>query len=272
MYLGTVFYFFKEQGYIVNIVGPALGVLNTYLIVVIYKYITEEKQKKWIKNAFSHYLSPVLIDQIIANPDALALGGVRRELTVLFSDIRSFTTYCESHTAEEVVAILNEYLDAMVKVTIKYNGTIDKFVGDEIMAVYGSPLWVEPKIQAKDAVTTAIEMIKRLNELHEQWATEGRKPLSIGVGVNTGEMITGNMGSTEIFDYTVIGDNVNVGARVEALTRNYDTDIIITESTYDLVKDENFALRELDSIVVKGKTKPVKIFSVDGYKDDTKNK
>jgi len=272
VYVTAGFFLFTKNGFLLDMISPSLGVIFTYLTVVLYKYITEEKQKKWIKEAFGHYLSPVIIEQLIENPDQLKLGGVRMEMTVLFSDIRSFTTYSESHTAEEVVSILNEYLDAMTKVILKNNGTLDKYVGDEIMAVWGAPVRMPPKEQAIAAVNTALEQVVRLKELHEKWKSEGKMPLGMGIGINTGEMISGNMGSAEVFDYTVIGDNVNIGARVEALTRKYDTDIIITEATYELIKDERFIFRELDSIVVKGKTKPVKIYSVDGYFEGERRK
>lgn len=265
VYVSLGFFLFKKYGLLLDMISPSLGVVFTCLTVVLYRYVTEEKQKRWIKEAFGHYLSPAIIEQLIENPDQLKLGGERMELTVMFSDIRSFTTYSESHSAEEVVQILNEYLDAMTKIILKNNGTLDKYVGDEIMAVWGAPVKMPPKEQAIAAVKTALEQCDRLKELHVKWKSEGKMPLGMGIGINTGEMISGNIGSMEVFDYTVIGDNVNIGARVEALTRKYDTDIIITESTYELIKDERFIFRELDSIVVKGKTKPVKIYSVDGY-------
>ncbi len=265
LYLAAGYLSFARQGLLTDVVAPSCGVIFTYLSIVLYRYLAEEKQRKWIKNIFSHYLSPEIIEQLINNPDQLKLGGVRRELTVLFSDIRSFTTFSESHTPEEVVALLNEYLDAMTKVILKNRGTLDKFVGDEIMAVWGAPLELPTKEQAILATRTAVEMCDRLMELHDKWQKEGKIPLGMGVGINTGEMISGNMGSAEVFDYTVIGDNVNIGARVEALTRKYPTNIIITEATYSYIKDEPFIFRELDSIVVKGKTKPIKIYSVDGF-------
>jgi adenylate cyclase len=259
------YYLFTAHGLIVAIVAPAFAVVFSYLIITLYRYITEEKKKRWIKMAFSHYLSPVVIEQIIKNPDQLKLGGERHVITVLFSDIRSFTTFSEKHTSEEVVNILNEYLEAMTKVILNNKGTIDKFVGDEIMALFGAPVRMEIRQQAYCAVKTSLEMLDALKVLHAKWKGEGKPLLGMGVGINTGEMICGNMGSSGIFDYTVIGDNVNIGARVEALTRKYECDIIITEATYEYVKDLVDA-NKLDSIVVKGKTKPIQIYSVMGLK------
>ncbi len=259
------FSLFKWQGIIVDVVAPAFAVVFSYLGIVLYKYLTEEKKKKWIKMAFSHYLSPAVIDDILKNPDQLKLGGERHVITVLFSDVRSFTTFSEAHTPEEVVHMLNEYLDAMTKVILKNRGTIDKFVGDEIMALFGAPVRMDEKTQAYLAVRTSLEMMEGLKKLHAKWQAEGKPLLGMGVGINTGDMICGNMGSTEIFDYTVIGDNVNIGARVEALTRKFDCDIIITESTYEHVQSIVEA-QKLDSILVKGKTKPITIYAVRGLK------
>ncbi len=268
MLLGAIgdFWLFKVQGLIVDVVGPAFSVVFSYVAIVLYKFMTEEKKKRWIKMAFSHYLSPDVIEDILKNPDQLKLGGERHVITVLFSDVRSFTNFSEGHTPEEVVHMLNEYLDAMTKVILKNRGTIDKFVGDEIMALFGAPIRMESKVQARLAVKTALEMVAELKNVHALWQAQGRPLLSMGIGINTGEMICGNMGSTEIFAYTVIGDNVNIGARVEALTRKYERDIIITESTYDLVADIVEA-EKIDSILVKGKIKPITIYAVKSIRE-----
>jgi adenylate cyclase len=185
---------------------------------------------------------------------------------VLFSDIRSFTTYSERYTPEEVVTILGEYLTAMVDVILKFGGMLDKFVGDEIMAVFGAPYYVED--HAKRACSTALAMMRTLDRLKEKWVQEGRETFEIGIGINTGDMIVGNLGSEQIFDYTVIGDAVNLGARLEGINKIYQTsnNIIISEFTKKEV-EEDFITRELDLVRVKGKRKPVAIYELAGEKE-----
>ncbi len=256
-----------NNGIWINLATPSLAALFAYLGITSYKFSTEEKAKREIKSAFSKYVSPDIIEDIMKDPSKLQLGGTRKELTVLFSDIRSFTTYSEKRNPEEVVSILNEYLDAMTKVIVEHKGTLDKYVGDEIMAVFGAPRYEPPEISAKRAVIASIKMLERLKELHKKWAAEGLEPLDIGIGVNTGDMVVGNMGSELRMDYTVIGDAVNLGARVEALTRNYDSYLIISESTFKYVKDI-IEYRPLEAIKVKGKNIPVMIYDVTGIKTD----
>jgi len=182
-------------------------------------------------------------------------------LAVQFSDIRAFTTYCENRTPEEIVAILNEYLDAMTKVIVEHKGTLDKYVGDEIMAVFGAPHYESAEINSKRAVICSMKMLERLKELHIEWKEKGLEPLDIGIGVNTGEMITGNMGSELRMDYTVIGDAVNLAARTEALTRQFNAHFMITEDTYQYTKDI-IEVKQLEAIKVKGKDIPVMMYEV----------
>ncbi len=250
-----------QQGLWLNLASPSLLALFSYLGITSYKFSTEEKAKRQIKNAFSKYVSPEVIEEILQDPSKLRLGGDRKELTVLFSDIRGFTTYSEKRKPEEVVSILNEYLDAMTKVIVAHKGTLDKYVGDEIMAVFGAPHFQPPEENAKSAVTCALKMLERLKELHEEWKQRGLEPLDIGIGINTGEMVVGNMGSELRMDYTVIGDAVNLGARVEALTRQFNVRLIVTEATYVYIKSLVEA-RPLESIKVKGKEIPVTIYEV----------
>ncbi|MCK5180725.1 MAG: adenylate/guanylate cyclase domain-containing protein, partial [Candidatus Omnitrophica bacterium] len=255
-----------NQGVWLNLASPCLLPLFAYLGITSYKFSTEEKSKREIKNAFSKYVSPDVIEEIIRDPSKLRLGGNRRELSVLFSDIRGFTNYSEKRDPEEIVSILNEYLDAMTKVIVEHKGTLDKYVGDEIMAVFGAPHFEPPEMNAQSAVICALKMLERLKALHEKWNSEGLEPLDIGIGINTGEMVVGNMGSELRMDYTVIGDAVNLGARVEALTRQFNVHLIITEATYKYVKDLIEA-RPLESVKVKGKEIPVMIHEVLGLKD-----
>jgi adenylate cyclase len=202
---------------------------------------------------------------MLKDPSKLKLGGDKKDLSVLFSDIRGFTTISEKLTPEELVHLLNEYLTAMTNVVFKYDGLLDKYMGDAIMAVFGAPL-DQPDHPIR-ACRTALDMMEELKKLQEKWAGEGRPVLDIGVGINTGDMVVGNMGSEMRFDYTVMGDSVNLGSRLEGINKEYGTNIIISEYTYEAVKDVFFC-REMDSVRVKGKKRPVRIYELIGEKKD----
>ena len=229
------------------------------------KKFSEEqiREKRCLKEMFGRYTSPQVVEELIANPDMLKPGGTRKELTVLFSDIRSFTTFSEDHPPEEVVRRLNEYLSAMVEVIVRNDGTLDKFVGDEIVAVWGAP--VDQPDHAELALKAGVEMEAEILRLQEKWKQAGLALLDMGVGINTGDMVVGNIGSQRKMDYTVIGDNVNLGARVEALTRDYPYRVIITGSTYEKVRHMADAVH-LDDVVVRGKTRSVPVYGVKGLK------
>jgi adenylate cyclase len=201
-------------------------------------------------------------EQLVANPALARLGGQRREMSVLFSDIRGFTTVSEGGQPEQIVGMLNEYFSSMVELVFKHKGTVDKFVGDMVMALFGAPL--DDPLHADHAVETALDMIEELRKLNERWAAEGRlSGLDIGIGINSGPMIAGNIGSDQIMSYTVIGDSVNLGSRLESLNKQYGTRIIISEATRAQLKG-TYQLRSLGDVVVKGKTQPVAIFEVVG--------
>jgi adenylate cyclase len=197
--------------------------------------------------------------QLLASPGEVGLGGQRREMTVLFSDMRGFTTLSESGEAEDLVRQLNQYFTRMVQVVFAHRGTVDKFVGDMIMALYGAPL--DDPDHADHAVQTALRMVEELQDLNRRWAVEGRAALDIGIGINSGEMIAGNIGSDTIMSYTVIGDNVNLGARLESLNKDYGTRILISEATRQRLKGQ-YDVRALGEVTVKGKTRPVTIYEV----------
>jgi len=245
---------------IVPMVAPMAGIILSFAVVIFYRYLTEERQKLWIRKALGRYLSPNIMTEVLAEPGRLRLGGERRRLTVLFSDIRNFTPFCESREPEEVVAILNEYLTHMTQQIFEHSGTLDKYVGDEIVAFFGAP-GAHHADHALNAARAALAMKATLTKLQDKWRSEGREALDFGVGLNTGEMLVGNMGSSDIFDYTVIGDQVNLGARVETLTRKYGCSIIITESTYNEIRDRA-EVRELGEETVKGKTRPIKVYEL----------
>jgi len=265
VFLVSLFGYFLISQYLISVnihldfLKPGLGIIFTYLGIMGYRFRTEEREKKWIKKTFSYYLSPQVISELISNPEKLKLGGERKNLTVLFSDIRGFTSLSEKLNPEETVGILNEYLSSMTEIIFKYNGTLDKFIGDAVMAFWGAPIPQED--HAEKAVFCAIEMIEKLAQLQEQWKQQNKPIIDIGIGINTGEMVVGNMGSNQRMDYTVIGDNVNLASRLETLNKQYGTKIIISETTYQIVKDKIEA-KLLGQVNVKGRQKPVTIYEV----------
>jgi adenylate cyclase len=207
----------------------------------------------------SRLIPPSVVEQVVQGKLTIEKGGRLNEITMLFSDIRGFTTMSEKGTPEEVVAQLNELFTRMVKVVFDHHGTVDKFVGDMIMALYGAPL--DDDEHAEHAVQTALAMIVTLNELNREWAAAGKPQLDIGIGINTGDMIAGNVGSDTIMSYTVIGDAVNLGARLESLNKEYGTRIIISDSTRGRLKGR-YDIHPLGDVIVKGKSLPVAIYEV----------
>ncbi len=248
-------YIFDNYDYIISFFEPAIAIVVTFLLIIAYRAMTEERDKRKIKGMFGTYLSPKVVEQIIDNPPEL--GGVDKNLSVFFSDIRGFTTLSESMPPQELVQLLNKYLTAMTDIILEYEGTLDKYEGDAIMCFWGAPLPQED--HAYRACCSAVKQIEALKELNTTLPPE--KQINIGIGINSGIMTVGNMGSTQRMDYTLIGDNVNLGARLEGTNKQYRTNIIISENTYGLVKDKVIA-RELDNIRVKGKNKPVLIYEL----------
>ncbi len=237
--------------------GPLLGSAMAMFGGVAYQYFFEGQEKRRVKQLFGRYVSPDVFERLLDNPSLAALGGERREMTVLFSDIRGFTSVSETGNPEAIVAQLNEYFGRMVDVVFRNNGTVDKFVGDMVMALFGAPI-ADPK-HADHAVAAAFEMVTELEALNVKWKAEGRPPLDIGIGVNSGEMIAGNIGSERIMSYTVIGDAVNLGARLESLNKDYGTRIIISAATRGRLTAP-VDLTPLGDVVVKGRTAPVEIW------------
>ncbi|HBQ20865.1 MAG: hypothetical protein A2Z91_08435 [Deltaproteobacteria bacterium GWA2_38_16] len=251
--------FFFEKGIIANFFTPGFHLLFVFMTTNAFKYFGEEKKSREIKSAFQRYVSPAVVNEILKHPTQLSLGGEKRKLTVLFSDIRGFTTLSESISPEKLTHLLNIYLTDMTDIVFKYQGMLDKYVGDELMALYGAPLKTESHVL--DACQSAIEMIQKLEDVRQKWSLEGVSHLNIGVGIHTGDMIVGNMGSTKIFDYTVIGDSVNLGSRLEGTNKQYGTHIIISQDVYEQLQGK-FTCRELDYIRARGKTKPVQIYEL----------
>jgi len=248
-------------GYWLNLAQPVLASTLSLFGAVGYQYFVEGREKRKMKKLFGQYVSKDVYDHLVSNPALARLGGTRREMTVLFSDIRGFTSVSERGQPEEIVQTLNEYFTKMVDLVFEHRGTLDKFVGDMVMALYGAPL--EDPDHADHAAETALKMIVELRKLNEGWRAQGRPELDIGIGINTGPMIAGNIGSEAIMSYTVIGDAVNLGSRLESLNKNYGTRIIISEGTREQLK-KPYVFKPLGDVVVKGKTKPVAIFELLG--------
>lgn len=265
IYLIFIEYMFIYKGIDINVVYPLLEIIFVYTAVTIYNYMTEEKQKKFIQNAFAQYLSPEVINNLIKDPSKLKLGGERKVLTAFFSDVAGFSAISEKLSPEELVELLNIYLTEMTDIIMKYGGTVDKFEGDAIIAFYGAPLSFED--HATKACLTAIDMQKKLNELRLQWKSEGRPELFVRIGLNTGPMVVGNMGSKNRMDYTMMGDSVNLASRLEGVNKQYGTYTIIGESTFNESKSMIVA-RELDVIRVVGKKEPTVIYELIGRKGE----
>src|SRR6185295_16358509 len=246
-------------GYWINLTQPVLASSFALFGGVAYQYFVEGREKRQMKKLFGQYVSRDVFAELVADPSRARLGGHRRQMTVLFSDIRGFTTLTERGEPEAIVAMLNEYFTRMVTIVFRHQGTIDKFVGDMVMALFGAPL--DDAAHAEHAVEAALDMVDALHELNARWQAQGREQLGIGIG--TGPMIAGNIGSEAIMSYTVIGDAVNLGSRLESLNKQYGTRIIISQTTRAAL-DGRYLIRPRGEVVVKGKSEPVAIFELTG--------
>ena len=226
---------------------------HNYGSLVVLEDISQEKR---MKSTLYRYMTQEVADQIMAKQGDEFMKGDRHEVSILFSDIRGYTRLTEKMGAVEIVDLLNEYFERMVEPIFKYRGTVDKFIGDAIMAVFGAPLYIEE--HAQFSVRAALGMRESLVQFNKERAAQGKEAIRIGVGISSGEVITGNIGSSKRMDYTAIGDGVNLSARLESITKLYGCDLVISEFTHKFVADE-IKSRELDVIRVKGKTQPVRI-------------
>jgi adenylate cyclase len=252
--------FFFEKRLLIPVVAPAFATISLqYVSAVTYNFLSERKQKALIRGAFSRYVPGKVVNELLKNPDMLRLGGEERVMSVIFSDVAGFTTISEKLTPTQLVELLNEYLTAMTDIVLVHDGIIDKYEGDAVMAEFGAPL-PDPD-HALKACHTALDMQRKLVELRAKWKAEGKPELQARVGINSGSMVVGNMGSREIFDYTVMGDNVNLSSRLEGANKVYGTYIMCSEATRQMVGD-SLITRELDLLRVKGKTEGVKIHEV----------
>jgi len=258
-YVFLVFIAFLHYNSIMFVSSPLLAIIISYIGYTVYNYVLSQQEKKMLRGVFAHYVPESVIQEIMENPDKLSLGGEERVITVLFTDIAGFTTISESLPPRELVAILNEYLTEMTDIVLENDGIIDKFEGDAIMAEFGVPVTFPG--HAKAACNTALQMQKKLKTMRNEWAKQGKPKIRMRVGINTGEVIVGNMGSRDVFDYTVMGDHVNLGARLESANKFYGTNIMISEYTNEEIKAD-FYTRPLDLIKVKGKNKPIAVYEL----------
>ncbi len=256
-------YLFISLSLTSNVVTPLLCLILFLFSERVYSYAYVDREKRFIKKAFSHYLSPAVVSQLIENPKRLNLSGEYFETTVLFTDLVGFTTISEEMEPMKLRTLLTEYFGEMVDVMLENKGTLDKFIGDAMMCFYGVP--IRANEHAKQAVSTAWEMQQRLTALNKEWVVRGFPEINMRIGVNSGRVVAGNMGTKNVFNYTIMGDPVNLGARLESANKQYGTNIMLGETTRELVKDD-FHLRCLDYIRVKGKNKPVSVYELLGPK------
>jgi adenylate cyclase len=262
-YIYAPAYFFAEYKILFDISFNVLATLLVYMHIYTVKFISEFLQKQQIKKQFGTYLSPDLVAQLQRQPELLQLGGTEQELSIMFTDVRGFTTISEHYgkDVQGLTKIMNRYMTAMTKAILENKGTLDKYIGDAQMAFWNAPL-DNPK-HAKDAVSTAFQMLKSLEEFNAIITEEGVPAFGMGLGINTDTVVVGNMGSDQRFDYTCLGDGVNLASRLEGQSKPYGVKIVLGPKTAEYVKDEYFIL-ELDCIAVKGKTQGVTIYTVLG--------
>ncbi len=248
------------HGWWLNLLVPALTLSTNVLLVSLYRSLFEEKEKRRVRSAFGQYLSPEVIRRLLVNPQLVEPR--KTDITVMFSDIRGFTTISEKLDAQELALFLNQYLSDMTSLVFEHHGTLDKYIGDAVMAFWGAP-FEEPGHAARGC-NTGLKMMDRVREMQKKWEAEGKPHLDIGIGLNTGVASVGNMGSVLRYGYTALGDTVNLSSRLEGLNKDYGTHILVNETTYAAAKDEGFVFRELDLIRVKGKLQPVTIYELIG--------
>jgi adenylate cyclase len=239
------------------VVGLVLVILHAYGV----KFVSEFLQKQQIKKQFGTYLSPAMVEKLQKNPELLQLGGESRELSIMFTDVRGFTAISEHYGSDVqgLTKIMNRYMTAMTAKIIENNGTLDKYIGDAQMAFWNAPL--DEKNHAKMAVKTALEMMQSLDEFNKEVVAEGIPAFGMGLGINTGIVVVGNMGSNQRFDYTCLGDSVNLASRLEGQSKPYGVKMVLGPITAEQVKDE-YDVMELDCIAVKGKKEGVKIYTI----------
>ncbi|GEM_PF-2112254 len=261
--ISVIFMFY--QGVIINILYPTITIVSVYIFMVIFRYVSEKRQRKWVTSIFGKYVPKEVVQELLKNPDKVNLGGERKDVVVMFSDIRGFTTMSEEMNPEDVVEFLNKYHSSVTNTVMKNKGIVIDYMGDGAMILWGAP--IEQKDSTYLACKSAIEMKAALEEISKKIG----KDLKIGIGINKGHALVGNIGSEDRFGYSAIGDTTNTAARFEGLNKEYGTLVIISESVYQEVKSY-FIARELDTVQAKGKNKPTKIFELLCNKEDNNAK
>jgi adenylate cyclase len=270
--LGTSWYFYREQRLLIDFTYPLLSTTAIYLTLIFASFVREQAQRKQVRGQFAQYMSPVLVEQLAQSPEKLRLGGEEREMTIMFSDVRGFTTISESYKSDPqgLTALMNRFLTPLTNAILARKGYIDKYMGDAIMAFWNAPLDdKEHEINACNAAIDMLEKIEELNTTREQESKEGGHPfipINVGIGLNTGLGVVGNMGSDLKFNYSVLGDSVNLASRLEGQSKEYGFPIIAGSKTALAAKDK-FAILELDFIMVKGKKEPEVIYAIAGREE-----
>ena len=254
-------FLFTKYGIVLNLVYPLSVILLIYVSITAFRYFMETKKKRFIKNAFSTYLAPTVVNQLLESPGNLELGGEERDITAFFSDVQGFTSISEALTPNEIVELLNEFLTEMTDIIFKHEGTVDKFEGDAIIAFFGAPNVL--KNHAERTCIACIKMQKRLSDLREKWKENDKPQLKMRIGLCTGSAVIGNMGSENCMDYTMMGDTVNTAARLEGINKIYGIYTLISETTC-IAAGSSIATREIDMIYVVGKNEPVTIYQLLG--------
>lgn len=256
----------------VDTISPVVLILATLIFGYAFKSISENKNKEKVKNAMGRYISQDVMQSVVKNIDNIRLGGKKATVSVLFADIRGFTSMSEKMTAEDVSIILNEYFSAIEPIITKYNGVINKFIGDAVMAIFGDP--IEDELHPMKAVLCANEMLKCVRKLRYKWMDENKPDIEIGIGINTGEVFVGNIGSEKRLEYTVIGDTVNIASRIESYNKVYKTKFLIGETTYEYVKNRVDVIK-IGGVTIRGKKKKMDIYEIlrvnAGINDDKNN-
>lgn len=265
--LGQLLY--NTPGWVIPMAGPLTVLLVSSILALMYDFLLERIDKQRVRRTLERYVSKNVVKELLDNPQTFfnSLSGVRRQVTILFSDVRGFTTLTEGADSAQLVKQLNEYFTSMVGHVFEQQGTLDKFIGDAVMAVWGNIVSAGPAQDAQNAVATALAMKRSLIDLNKDWKSRGMPELAFGIGINHGEAIVGNLGSSEKMELTVIGDAVNLASRLEGLTKEYHLDLLLGETMAPLVQDR-FLLRTVDYVQVKGKTKPVTVYTVIGGRND----
>ena len=248
-----------DNNVLINLTGTLASIGASYIFAKTYKSVFKDNVNKKIENILSKYISKDIKNKVLKNESATQLGGKRAEITVMFADIRGFTSLSETRKAEEVSQLLNEYFSELEPIITKYNGVINKFIGDAVLVIFGDP--TTDKFHAKNAVKCAYELRTRVKEIKQRWIDEGKPKIDIGIGINTGEAFIGNVGTENRFEYTVIGDTVNIASRIEDYNKIYKTHILISENTYNKISQivDVIKIREVS---IKGKAKKINIYEV----------